>query len=171
MSEQEAPAAVSPEAPEKPAGVPKPSAAGGIIKVFLSAIFAAGAAYGGARAAAAHGSHAPSAESAHKVEAHPPGPTVALDPFLVTVVDVNKKGHAMKITLAVEFEATQKEDALKPFAPRIRDAILSHVRGLTYEDAADGAHVEKLRTELLERCHKAGATGAQRVLITDFVIQ
>ena len=153
-----------------PAGVPpKSSAATGILKFLVSALLAAGAAYGGARGAAAH-APAPAAES-HKAEAQPPGPTVALDPFLVTVPDAKGKGHAMKLSIAVEFEHTQKEEGLKPFAPRIRDAILSYVRGLTHEDASDGAHMEKLRADLLERCHTAGATGAVRVLITDFVIQ
>ncbi len=66
---------------------------------------------------------------------------------------------------------TQKEDALKPFASRIRDAILSYIRVLSFEDAVDGGHMEKLRAEMLERCHSAGATGAARILITDLVIQ
>jgi flagellar FliL protein len=163
----ETPAAVAtpPAAPPPP----KSSAAAGILKFLVPAILAAGASYGGARGAAAHPPAA--AAPAHKVEAPPPGPTVALEPFLVQITDAKGKGHAMKVSLAVEFELTQKEDALKPFAPRIRDAILSYVRGLSFEDAADGAHVEKLRKEMLERCHAAGATLAARILITDFVIQ
>lgn len=152
-----------------PAGVPKPSAIGGFLKLLVPAILAAAAAYGGSRGAAAH--PAPAASAQHAEEAHPPGPTVALDPFLVTIHDGNKKSHAMKVSLAIEFEATQKEELLKPFAPRLRDAILAYVRAISYEDATDGAQMDKLRKELLERCRAAGATGATHVLITDFVIQ
>ena len=158
------------ETPAPPAAAPPPkrSALGAILKFIVPAILAAGASYGGARGAAAH---PPAAAAPHKVEAQPPGPTVALEPFLVTISDAKGKGHAMKVSLAVEFDHTQKEDALKPFASRIRDAILSYIRVLSFEDAVDGGHMEKLRAEMLERCHSAGATGAARILITDLVIQ
>ena len=156
-------------APAAAAAPPKPSAVGGLMKFIIPAILAAGASYGGARGAAAH--PPPPAAAAHKAEPAAPGPTVALEPFLVQVIDAKGKGHAMKVSLAVEFEATAKEDALKPFAARIRDAILSYVRALSYEEAADGSHVDKMRAEMLERCHSAGATGAVRLLITDFVLQ
>lgn len=158
------------ETPAPPAAAPppKPSALGAILKFIVPAILAAGASYGGTRGAAAH---PPAAAAPHKVEAQPPGPTVALEPFLVTISDAKGKGHAMKVSLAVEFEQTQKEDALKPFASRIRDAILSYIRALSFEDAVDGSHMDKLKAEMLERCHAAGATGAVRVLITDLVIQ
>lgn len=153
-----------------PAGVPKPSAVGGAMRFVIPAILAAAASYGGARAAAAHGPAA-AASAEHAKEVHPPGPTVALDPFLVTIADANKKGHAMKVSLAVEFSQSTKEETLKPFALRIRDAILAYVRALSYEDATNSAHMDTLRRELLERCHAAGATTAEKILITDFVIQ
>jgi flagellar basal body-associated protein FliL len=77
----------------------------------------------------------------------------------------------MRFTVAVEFEANQKEETLKLFQPRIRDAILAHLRSLTYEDATTNVQLDKLRADLLERCKLAGASGAERILITDFVIQ
>jgi flagellar basal body-associated protein FliL len=81
----------------------------------------------------------------------------------------------MKVTLAVEFEANGKEegkdDALKSFVPRIRDAALSYLRLMTYEDAMDTNHSDKMRTDLLEKFRAAGATGATRVLVTDLVVQ
>lgn len=150
----------------------KASAAGGMLKLLIPAILAAGASYGGARAAAAHGPQAPAApESVPHADAPAPGPTVALEPFLITINDSRSKGHVLKVTVAVEFDHLAKEDALKPFAPRIRDAILSYLRALTYEEAGDGARMEKLRTDMLERCTKAGASNAVRVLVTDFVLQ
>jgi flagellar basal body-associated protein FliL len=78
----------------------------------------------------------------------------------------------MKLSVAVEFGGlVHDEAALKAFVPRIRDAVLAYMRTLTYEEALESAHSDKLREELLERCKKAGAVGAERVLITDLVSQ
>jgi flagellar basal body-associated protein FliL len=154
---------------KEPAKAPKPSAIGGILRIVLPAIFAAGAAYGGARGAAAHPAAAKH-EAPEKAAHHAPGPTVSLDPFLVTLHDANHKTHPMKMTVAIEFDPTSHED-FKPYVPRLRDALLVHVRGLAYEEVIDSAHGEKLRTELLEKCKHVGASGAEKVLITDFVIQ
>ncbi|MDB4947092.1 MAG: hypothetical protein JWP97_6626 [Labilithrix sp.] len=162
------------------AKAPKSSAVSGIMKMLIPALLAAGASYGGARAASAHApAAAPEAPVERRREPKPPGPTVALDPFLLTILDAKGKGHAMKLTIAIEFEKPEKGggeegkegEAMKPFAPRIRDAILSYVRAMSYEEASDGAHMEKVRTEMLERCHGAGAVDAVKILVTDFVLQ
>src|SRR5262245_2947997 len=115
-----------------PAGVPAPRKTSPIT-IILPAVLAAGAAFGGAKVAGAHATAAaPAAE--HHAPAHPPGPTVPLDPFLVTIPDVNKKIHPMKVTVAIEFESGAKEEHIKVFAPRIRDATLSFLRTMTYEE-------------------------------------
>ena len=160
-------APVAAAAPSKPKG----GALGMIIGILVPGLLSVAGSFGGARAAS-HGAPAPHVEApVHHTEPKPPGPTVALDPFLVAVVDGSKKSHPMKLTVAVEFESTAKEEALKPFTPRIRDAILAYMRTLSYEDAVDQEHSLQLRADLLERVHKAGATGAERVLITDLVSQ
>lgn len=157
---------------EKAAGVPPPRKSGpGLLGVLLPAVLAAGGAFGGVKAAGGM-AHAAAAEPAHAThEAKPPGPTVSLEPFILTVVDGAKKVHPLKVSIAVEFDHTTKEDALKPFVSRIRDATLSHLRTLSYEDSIDAEKSEKLRSDLLERYRSAGATGAERVLITDLVAQ
>lgn len=147
---------------------PKPSAIGGLMRILVPAILAAGASYGGARAVA---SHPPAPQKEVAAEAHPPGPTIALEPFLLTVADGGKKNHAMRITVAIEFEHSQKEETLKLFQPRIRDAILSHLRTVTYEEATSNAPLDKLRGELLEKCKGVGAAGAERILVTEMVVQ
>jgi len=161
----ETPAATAAAAP------PKSSAVGGILRLLVPAMLAAGASYGGARAAAAHGPQPPVQQEAHHAETPAPGPTVALEPFLITVTDTKGKGHVMKVSVAVEFDHLAKEEALKPFAPRIRDAVLTYLRALSFEEAGDGTRMEKMRSEMLERCTKAGASSAVRVLVTDFVLQ
>jgi flagellar basal body-associated protein FliL len=157
------------------AGVPvkKPSALGGLLRTLLPALLAAGAAYGGTRIALARGpmagAHGSSEHEPPKVDVKPPGLTVSLEPFLVTVFDANRKAHAMKMTLAVEFDAHAKDEP-KTFIPRIRDAILAHLRTLSHEQVTDPTQVEKLRTELVAKCKAVGA-GAEHVLVTDFVVQ
>jgi flagellar basal body-associated protein FliL len=148
----------------------KPKAKGGVLALVLPAVIAGAAAFGGAKIAGAHAGTA-RAEPAPKPEIHPPGPTMQLEPFLVTVNDQGRKPHPMKVTLAVEFETHTKEEVTKGFTPRIRDACLTYLRTLTYEDAADAAHMDKLRTELVEKLHAAGVFPVERVLVTDFVVQ
>lgn len=167
---------------ENAAAAPKSSAVGGLLKVIIPAVLAAGAAYGGTRAAAAHApvaAAAPAEEQKH-APLKPPGPTLPLDPFLVTLVDGKGKTHPMKLTLAIEFEGDGKKkgeeggnetDEFKGFVPRIRDSVLGMLRTLTFEDAVDTQHSEKFREELLEKVQKSGAKSAEKVLVTDFVVQ
>jgi flagellar basal body-associated protein FliL len=154
----------TPATPPAPAGAAKTSP----IALILPAILAAAAAFGGARVAVARAA-APAEHAAEPAE-KPPGPTVTLEPFLVTIPDATKRSHPMKVTLAVEFDASTKEEALKAFIPRIRDASLAYMRGLTYEQAVD-PKTEQMRVDFLNRIHAAGAATASQVLITDLVVQ
>lgn len=157
-----------------PSGSPAPPApkksGGGPLAMILPAVLAAGAAFGGAKIAGAHAS-APVTERVVVLEhAKPPGPTVPLEPFLVAIQDANKKSHPMKVSLAIEFESTAKEEHIKAFAPRIRDAALTYLRSMTYEQATD-PNTEKMREEMLEKVKKVGASEAERILVTDLVVQ
>lgn len=150
---------------------PKKGLAGAVLGILLPALLAAGGSFGAVKVASK--GHA---EPAHpppppRWDPKPPGPTIALEPFLVTVQDEGRKPHPMKLTIAVEFEAAVKEETLKAFTPRIRDAVLVYVRSLQYEDVADPRKGEKMREEILERCRKAGAVAAERILVTDMVVQ
>ncbi len=164
--EKEAPKDAAAAPPAAPASKTNP------MMFILPAILAGGAAFGGAKFSAAHAA-APVAEESvkkHKEE-KPPGPTINLEPFLLVTADEAKKSHAMKVTLAVEFGEGVKEDALKNFTPRIRDAALSYLRTVSYEEAIDATKADKLREDLLEKFQKAGASDAERVLVTDLVVQ
>lgn len=165
------PAEAKPDEKKKEDKPAKKGLVGAIVGIVLPALLAAGGSFGAVKMANKH-----HAEPAHpppppRWEPKPPGPTIALEPFLVTVSDENKKPHPMKLTIAVEFEATVKEETLKAFTPRIRDAVLVYVRQLTYEEVADGKRGEKIREEILERCRKVGALAAERILVTDMVVQ
>lgn len=155
----------APKPEEKPKG---PSPVLAIVGMILPAILAGGAAFGGARFAAAGGAHhATKAEKA----ASPPGPTMALEPFIFTVSDGGHKTHAVKVALAVEFKATSKEEAFKLLVPRVRDASLAYLRTMSFEVATTQGLDEKAREELIGRIRAMGAPEAEKVLVTDFVVQ
>lgn len=151
------------DAPKKKGGM-----AGALIGVVVSAVLAGGAAYGGAKAASGGGEHH---EAPPKPKFHPPGPTVALEPFIANLPDKDGKNHAVKVTIAIELAREAQEDAFKVFTPRIRDVTLSYIRGLSFEQMANKDAADKMRKELLEKWQAIGATDAQQVLITDLITQ
>jgi flagellar basal body-associated protein FliL len=152
------------------ASPPKKGGSLGAIGLVLPALLAGAASFGGVKFSTAHAAVAGIAPAPqHTMSA--PGPTLAAEPFLIVVQDANKKPHAMKVTLAIEFDEKAKEESLKSFTPRIRDAALSYLRVLSYDDAVESGKNDKLRNDLLERFRAIGAASAERVLITDFVIQ
>lgn len=155
-----------------PAGVPKKKGGAAlVIGIIIPALASAGAAFGAVKIT----NKGPQREHVVEVVVHkemkPTGPTVNLDPFLVNVPDEKKKIHPFKLTIAVEFEDHTKEEMVKGYTPRIRDAVLSHVRTMSFEEAVDQGHTDKLKAELLHRVQEAGATSAEKILITDMVTQ
>ncbi len=113
--------------------------------------------------AAAHSEHAPAVVA--------PGYTLSLEPFLVMATDERHMFHAMRVTLAVEFQSGATEDTVRPFAPRVRDAALTQLRSTPYEVAVNPAQMDHLREELQNRFQATGAPRIARVLITDLVVQ
>jgi flagellar basal body-associated protein FliL len=155
---------------KQPAAPPARGGGPTLVAMVLPAVFAAAAAFGGAKFAGGH--HANAAEAPdHNAPAATPGPTLALEPFLLSIADVNKKAHAMKVAIAIEFDPKEKEEALKPLTPRIRDATLGHLRTVAYEEVIDPAGGEKMRADMLEHLRASGVPTAEHVLITDLVVQ
>ena len=132
--------------------------------MILPAILAAGAASGGAKLGAGAGNGAVKAEAA----VQEPGPTVPLDPFLVTLTDP-QKSHVLKLSIAVELKHDAKDEEFKVFVPRIRDSTLTYLRALTFEEASSSAKVEQMRKDLVERFKGLGVASAERVLVTDLL--
>jgi flagellar basal body-associated protein FliL len=159
------------ESKEKQSAAPAKGGGPSIVGMVLPAVFAAAAAFGGAKVAAEH--HAAAAEVPEKAAsvASAPGPTLALEPFLLSIADTNRKAHAMKVSVAIEFDAKEKEESLKALTPRIRDATLAHLRTVPYEQVIDPAGGEKMRADMLEHLRSAGVPTAEHVLITDLVVQ
>jgi flagellar basal body-associated protein FliL len=152
------------EQANKAPAAPKGGAAA-VLGIILPAILAAGGAFGGTKLAGGASAHA--SEPAHN---DAPGPTEALEPFLVTIQDPQRP-HVIKVTLAIELKLGAKPEHIKAFIPRIRDSTLGYFRSLSFEDASSPARFEQMRTDLLDRIVKLGVHDAEHVLITEFVAQ
>jgi flagellar basal body-associated protein FliL len=163
MAEDEAKKAAAAAA----ATTPPKGGKGGIFALILPALLAGGAAFGGARIS---GGPPPAPHVVEAAASEPPGPTVALDPFLVSIPE-GQRSHVLKLTLAVELKHLAKEEEFRAYVPRIRDATLTYLRSLTFEEASNSEHLEQLRADIRERLKTIGATAVENVLITDFVTQ
>lgn len=142
-----------------------------VVALILTAVVAAGAAGGASLYVSKRTSRA--APPAHAVAARPvpPGFTLALEPFVVMTVDAQHAFHAMRATIALEFGPTTRDEDVRPYVARIRDASLSLLRSVTYEVASDPAQTDRLRSQLQARYQDTGVQGIARVLITDLVVQ
>jgi flagellar basal body-associated protein FliL len=120
--------------------------------------------------AAAHS--AAIAAAAASGEDAPPGDAAALEPIIVDVRDATGELHHLKVSLAIELGHGVTEEEFKKLIPRIRDAAISYLRGLPFDQVTTPAKFDPIRTELGERiAHAAGKERVRRVLFTDFVAQ
>lgn len=146
-----------------------------VVVLILTAVAAAGTAGGASLYVSKRANHAArtAQAAAHAAPAPPalPGFTLALEPFVVMTIDAQHSLHAMRATLALEFASTAREDDVRPYVARIRDATLSLLRSVTYEAASDPAQTDRLRSLLQARLQQTGVQGIARVLITDLVVQ
>lgn len=118
-------------------------------------------------AAAVHG-----AASAQGEGEAPPGEAAALDPIIVDVREAGGEMHHLKVGLAVELGHGVTEEEFKKLVPRMRDAAISYLRGLPFDEIASPAKFDSIRSELGERIARAaGGKRVERVLFTDFVAQ
>lgn len=151
----------------------------GLLPVIIVGVLCVGGAFGGAFAAAKMGgakhaaASAEAAASAHapKHEVITPGPSIALEPFLLTVRDSSARPHAMKVSIAVEVGQVVPVEKFTPFMPRVRDATLGYLRTMSYEEVTDNERIGRMRNDLLEKYRSLGVTFAEHVLITDLVTQ
>lgn len=146
-----------------------------VVALILTAVVAAGAAGGASLYVSKRTSHAApaghGAEAPAPVRPAPPGFTLALDPFVLMSIDAQHSFHAMRTTIALEFGPAIREEDVRPYVARIRDATLSLLRSVTYEVASDPAQTDRLRAQLQARYQDTGVPGIVRVLITDLVVQ
>jgi flagellar basal body-associated protein FliL len=121
---------------------------------------------------AAHEPAGHAAASAQGSEDAPPGEAAALDPIIVDVREASGEMHHLKVGIAIELGHGVSEDEFKKLVPRMRDAAISYLRALPFDQIASPSKFDPIRAELGERIAKAaGKSRVQRVLFTDFVAQ
>jgi flagellar protein FliL len=98
--------------------------------------------------------------------------SVDISPIVVDLRDSDGRIRHLKVGLAAELgEAVNVED-FKLVSPRGREATLSYLRSLTFEDVSDPARYASIKDEISKRMIDAiGADKVHRILLVDFVLQ
>lgn len=94
------------------------------------------------------------------------------DPIIVDVMDRDGEAHHLKVGLAAELAEGALEDEFKLVQPRGREAAITFLRSLTYEEITNPKKYPKLKKDLSKKVSKAvGEERVARLLVTDFVAQ
>lgn len=98
--------------------------------------------------------------------------SVDINPIVVDLRDSDGRLRHLKVGLAAELGETANVEEFKLMSPRGREATLSYLRSLTFEDVADPARYASIKDEISKRMIDAiGAERVQRILLVDFVLQ
>jgi flagellar basal body-associated protein FliL len=161
-------------------GVPKKKKGGMLTLigalVIASVSSAAGATFGPSIKQKVLGGHAAGGEHAAEEaeEKGEKGSHIApLDSLVVDVHDEGGDNHHVKVGLALEIgEPVNEEEWKADVVPKARDASISYLRSLKYDEASSSAKFESIRTELQERIAKAvKKPKVKRVFFIDYVVQ
>jgi flagellar FliL protein len=187
------------DAPETAAAAPAKKGKGGLIIAIVIAVVTliggsvAGAILGpkllgGGQKAATHGEDAhgeSEGESEHGESksggehgessggGHPEKITsVAFPAVVVDLRDQDERIRHLKVGISAEVPETTPEDEFKLYMPRGREAILTYLRSLNYEEVSDPTRYEAIKDELSKRVTEAvGPKRVKRVLLVEFVSQ
>lgn len=94
------------------------------------------------------------------------------EPIIVDVMDARGDAHHLKVGLAAELAEGALESDFKLLQPRAREAAITFLRSLTYEEITDAKRYAKLRKDLSRKVTAAvGEERVSRMLVVDFVAQ
>lgn len=97
---------------------------------------------------------------------------LTLEAIVVDLRDAQQETHHLKIGMAIELKSELPEEEGKVFVMRAKDASITYLRTLSYEDVTDHAKFEQIRKELTTRVIKAfGKSHGKKMLITEYVVQ
>lgn len=147
-----------------------------VVVLIAAVVLGGGAAAAGAVVAMRMGAPAPAAHEEEKE--HKPHAIVELSPIVVDIRSAaDGSTHHLKVALSAEMagEGGEGEGAKEEMAmvmPRGREAAISYLRSLTYEEVTSPGSFEKIKAELGKRIIEAlGEKQVVGVLVTDFVTQ
>ncbi|MBF0316583.1 MAG: flagellar basal body-associated FliL family protein [Nitrospirae bacterium] len=107
-------------------------------------------------------------EAKPKHEEGPPA-LVALDPFVVNLVDA---GRYMKVTVQLEITSKKDEPFVKDRTPQLRDAVVFLLSGKSLESISGSEGKMQLKDEMLFKFNQTiGNDMIKNVYFTDFVVQ
>jgi flagellar basal body-associated protein FliL len=158
---------------------PKKSKTGLIIGIVIGVITLVGGSVAGAvlgpkllGAAQPH-----DAKPAAEAEAHAPAVvekivSVEIPAVVVDLRDADGRIRHLKVGMAAELGDAVTVEEFKLVIPRGREAMLSYLRTLTFEEVSDPARYVGIKDELSKSVTEAiGAERMHRVLLVDFVLQ
>jgi flagellar FliL protein len=111
------------------------------------------------------------AHEVHEPESAGPGPTVALDPF---IVNLNESESSRYLKTSVELEVATQADAdfVTKSKSAVRDEALRYLSSLRVADTLGEEGKTKIRDELSSRLDKVlGAGKLKKVYFGEFVVQ
>ena len=98
--------------------------------------------------------------------------TLEMPSMIVDIRTSTGEVHHLKVTVAVELAKPVPEEEQKKLMIRAKDAALSYLRTLSYDEVTSQEKFEGIKKELNERISKAMGHGrVNRVLFTEYVVQ
>jgi flagellar basal body-associated protein FliL len=95
-----------------------------------------------------------------------------IPPVVVDLRDSDGRIRHLKVGLTAELAEKVTAEDFKLFIPRGREAALTYLRSLSFEDVADPQHFIAIKDELSKRVTEAvGVDRVHRMMLTDFVLQ
>jgi flagellar basal body-associated protein FliL len=98
--------------------------------------------------------------------------TVDVPSVVVDILDNQGRIRHLKVGLTAELADKVPAEEFRLFIPRGREAALTYLRSLPFEQVADPNHFTAIKDELGKRVSEAvGEERVHRMMLTDFVIQ
>ncbi|HEU4576677.1 MAG TPA: flagellar basal body-associated FliL family protein [Polyangiaceae bacterium] len=98
--------------------------------------------------------------------------SVEIAPIVVDLRDGDGRLRHLKVGMAAELAETANAEEFKLVSPRGREATLTYLRSLTFEEVADPTKYATIKEEISKRMISAlGADKVRRILLVDFVLQ
>jgi flagellar basal body-associated protein FliL len=92
--------------------------------------------------------------------------------IVVDLRDSDGRIRHLKVGLTAELGENVTVEEFKLVVPRGREAALTYLRSLSFEDVADSQHFATIKDELSKRVTEAvGEDRVHRMMLTDFVLQ
>ena len=145
-----------------------------IIAVFVCICSTAGAVFGQvALARMKPEKEKPDAAYEEKEKEEPLGAeTLELPALIVDIRTSTGEVHHLKLAMAIELSKPVPEEEQKKLIVRAKDAALSYLRTLTYDEVTSQEKFDGIKKELNDRIGKAMGHGrVNRVLFTEYVVQ